>query len=153
MPTVMLESDPSFPDRTRALLNGASAQLFERLNTSIERLLALQCTHIVVCCVTMHALISELRQEYRKPIISLVDVVIDEIQARGERQLLFCSSGTRAMRVFERHPRWSEVERLVILPRDFDQKAIHQIIYAIKETGDADAHIDSAGNLLKLYDV
>jgi aspartate racemase len=153
MPMVMLVSDPTVPDRTDALRNGGRVELLDRLNTSIERLLALQCSNLVVCCVTMHALIPELRGEYRDRIISLIDVAIEEIRIRGERQLLFCSSGTRTMQVFERHPRWSEVEHLVVLPRDVDQETIHRFIYKIKRTGDADPHVDPAGSLLDHYGV
>lgn len=153
MPAVMLWSDPAVPDRTRALANGDSHTLLDYLASAVGALVELQCSPIVVCCVTMHALVPELPPERRERILSLVDVVIEQIRRRDERQLLFCSSGTRAMQIFERHPRWPDVERLVVLPEPDDQKAVHDLIHAIKGNGDAGRHLDVAGSLLRKYGV
>jgi aspartate racemase len=151
MPAVVLFSDPRVPDRTAALANDTSHVLLDCLQTSVEQLLGLGCSHVVVCCVTMHAVIPELSEVLRERIVSLIDVAIDEVIASGERQVLFCSSGTRRMRLFERHPRWRSVERLVRLPDPADQERIHGWIYDIKRTGDARPHVAAATALLEKY--
>ena len=153
MPAVMLWSDPAVPDRTRALADGGRPALGRHLAAAVGALLELECSRIVVCCFTMHAALPELPPEYRERIVSLVDVAIEQIGRRGERQLLLCSSGTRAMRLFERHPRWAEVESLVAMPRSSDQESVHRLIHAIKQSGDADAHVGAAGALLGKYAV
>jgi aspartate racemase len=153
MPAVIVSSDPAVPDRTQALVNGTSAVLLECLSASVRQLLDLHCSHVVVCCVTMHAVFPRLPRVLRDRIISLIDVAIDQIRARGERQLLFCSSGSRAVRVFEQHPRWEDVAHLVLLPEPRDQETIHQFIYAIKRTGRAGRHLRPTGALLEKYGV
>src|SRR3977135_3492182 len=51
---VVLYSDPSFPDRTEALLAGADAVLLEKLIEALEYLRCLSVSRIVICCVTIH---------------------------------------------------------------------------------------------------
>ncbi len=153
MPAVFLVSDPTVPDRTQALVNGTSELLLDRLRTTVEQIVALRCSRIVVCCVTMHAVLPGLPEDLRRRIVSLIDVVIDQVRARGERQLLFCSSGTRATNIFERHPRWPEIEPLMIRPRPDDQAAIHSFIYRIKRDGNARRFVRAAGELLDTYGV
>jgi aspartate racemase len=153
MPAIVMLSDPDVPDRTDALANGGAAALLDRLGRSMHQLIALHCSHAVVCCVTMHAVVPQLPAALRERIVSLVDVAIERIRAAGESQMLFCSNGTRAMRVFERHARWAEVARLVVLPEAADQERIHAFIQAIKRTGDAEPFVHLAGALLETYGV
>src|SRR5581483_10684397 len=67
--------------------------------------------------------------------------------------LMFCTSGTRQMRIFERHARWREMEPFVVLPDDDDQQAIHRLIYAVKGKGDVQGSIDGVSRLLRKYGV
>jgi aspartate racemase len=153
MPTVILSSDPSVPDRTTAFQNGTQDHLRDRLRGSIQQLVQLRCTRIVICCVTMHGVLEDLEPDLRAPVTSLIDVAIDDVRARGERQLLCCSSGTRERRVFQRHRAWASIEPLVVLPDAGDQAAIHTMIYDIKRTDNTHAALPAVGALLEKYRV
>jgi aspartate racemase len=153
MPAVLLVSNPAIPDRTAALARGARAVLRAPLQATVEQLIAQQCTRIVICCVTMHAVIADLPVACRSRILSLIDVAIDEIRARGERQLLMCSQGTRDLGLFDAHPSWPRVASLVVMPDRDDQASIHRMIHELKRTGDAGPHLEPAGLLLAKYGV
>jgi aspartate racemase len=47
-------------------------------------------------------------------------------------RLLLATTGTRAARLFERHPRWSELAPWLRLPDDWDQAALHEWLYRLK---------------------
>src|SRR2546428_3051912 len=55
MPRLVLWSDPSFPDRTTALLDGRSDVLAGHLEHAIPQCDAMGAGQGVICCVTVHA--------------------------------------------------------------------------------------------------
>ena len=152
-PKVIMYSDPTFPDRTEAILAGRSVELVERLVSMLRALSYLGATRTVVCCVTMHALFKELPVDLRTRIISLVDVIYDEIIRSPERRLLICSKGTRQLGLFESHENWPATREYIVLPNDEDQDLIHKLIYQVKVLRDVNELAPAFKSLLRKYRV
>src|SRR6185503_10034553 len=100
---VVMYSDPSFPDRTEALLAGADAVVLEKLIEALQCLRRLNVSRIVICCVTIHHLLPKLRADLREPIWSLPDLIFRQVSLSRERHLLLCSSGSRKLGLFQNH--------------------------------------------------
>lgn len=132
-PAVVLLSDPGLPDRTEALLNGRSEALQQALTRALQQLDEMGAAEIVICCVTAHQLLPQLPEPLRRRVRSLVTEILTETAARGERQLLLCSTGSRLLGVYHQHPLWSRVAPLIVWPSDRDQQEVHRLIYRIKE--------------------
>lgn len=131
-PAVVLLSDPSVPDRIECLMNGLSHLLVERLENSIRQLDRLQVTHILICCLTIHRVLPMLHRNLKRKILSLVELVLSSVIQSGRRHLLLCTSGSRAMQLFESHELWREASQNVVMPSSMDQQAVHKLIYRIK---------------------
>jgi aspartate racemase len=131
-PLVVLLSDPAFPDRTQTFIDGDIAALVSMLGRRLAQLYALGAGRVVLGCVTLHYALPLLPPELRGRVLSLVDVALTEAAKSGRRQLLLCSSGSRAARVFEGHEKWSRVEGRIVLPDEEDQRFIHSMLYRYK---------------------
>jgi aspartate racemase len=139
-PSVILLSDPGFPDRTETLLDGGEDILLGRLRTSLDQLLTLGATRIIICCTTMHHVLSRLESGQRVKILSLVDVIMGRLLSGGGRRLLLCTEGSRRVRLFESHPLWARVAPYVVMPREADQRRVHGMIYELKSNRRSAAH-------------
>jgi aspartate racemase len=136
MPAVYLYSDPTFPDRSVALLGGpGNVEIAGKLQQALGQLLALDVSRIVICCITLHAWLPALPSAIRERVISLVNVIMTQIQHSHQAHVLLCSSGTRRAGIFERDPKWRSVCDRVILPDEEDQASVHQLVYHIKNHG------------------
>ncbi|HEV2146579.1 MAG TPA: aspartate/glutamate racemase family protein [Longimicrobiaceae bacterium] len=154
LPVVMLYSDPTFPDRSESFLAGRPDALLARLTAALGELEALGVDRVVICCVTLHHLLPRLPARLSGRVVSLVDVACDELERRERPHLLVCTAGTRAMRVFESHPRWERVRHLVRLPEAADQQRVHDWIYGVlKRGGDREAAVCFLRGLLARYEV
>jgi aspartate racemase len=138
-PLCLLLSDPTFPDRTTAILAGETGPLVERLTRALQDLLDLGANRIVIACVTVHHVLSEVPEPLRKKVVSLLDLFADEILAAPRPRLLLATTGTRTARIFESHERWPEIAPWVIFPGEDDQRQLHDHLYRMKkgEPGDA----------------
>jgi aspartate racemase len=132
MPAVVLLSDPSVPDRTECFVNGLSHLLIERLENSIRHLVRLNVTHIVICCLTIHRVLPMVQGNLKRTILSLVELVLSAVIQSDRRHLLLCTSGARAMQLFESHELWRKASRNIVMPSSIDQQAVHKLIYRIK---------------------
>lgn len=131
-PIVLLYSDPTFPDRTEALLAGAHQALLDQLLVALNDLYARGVAEIVICCFTIHYFVPELPIHLRERVTSLIDVVFDALAEQPQPSLLICTTGTRELMLFQQHPRWPELQPWIVLPDAADQAEIHRLIYAIK---------------------
>lgn len=153
-PNVVLLSDPSFPDRTDAFLAGRGEEVLRPLVEALERLTALGATRIVICCVTAHHLLPLVPAELRSRVISLLDVVFEQVCREGGRHLLVCSSGSMRLGLFQKHVRWAEAARHIVLPSEADQEVIHRdLIYPMKTDTDLTKRVPLLRSLLKRYGV
>jgi aspartate racemase len=134
-PKCILYSDPSFPDRTQAILRGDTRELSERLARALAALRGLGAERTIIACVTIHHILPEIAAGLRDSVISLTDLIISEILARPRPLLLLCTSGTRAARIFEASPRWHLVRDRVSPLDETDQEDLHRWIYRIKTNG------------------
>jgi aspartate racemase len=131
-PDCVLLSDPSFPDRTKAILAGDTRELARRLAASLQELLRLEVDRIVIACVTIHHVLPQVPEPLRQRVISLLDLMADGILAAPRPRLLLATTGTRTARIFESHERWDEISPWVVCPGEDDQHALHEWIYRLK---------------------
>lgn len=148
---MVLLSDSTFPDRTEALRSGYEDLLLEHLTTRLETLIAAGCSQIIICCMTIHALLPSLRRDLREAVVSLADILMQEALKQRGRYLLLCSQGTRETRLFETHPLWSRASEQIIMPDDDDQMRIHKSIYKTKTEPCSDSVSEMLWGLLEKY--
>jgi aspartate racemase len=132
LPTLLLLSDPTIPDRTEALLNDRRADLAAEAAIRGNRLLEAGATKLIFCCITLHSVFDLLPPTIRSRVISLVDLIVDSVEVSSMKHLLLCTAGTRQARVFEQNERWNKSASRIVLLDDADQRALHSIIYRIK---------------------
>jgi len=136
-PIVIMYSDPTFPDRTEQFLQGSYEVLLERLIEALQFLSQMQVSQIVICCMTIHHLLPRLPPQLRALVISLLDVIFDNVVRTQQRHLLICTKGTRQLEMFQRHEQWELVRDYIVLPDENDQQTIHHdIIYQVKKNQD-----------------
>jgi len=153
-PAVVVYSDPRVPDRTESLLNGECEILLDSLVDVLNRLRELGASRIVICCVTLHYLLSRLYDDQRRDIISLLDVIFDGVLRTRDRHLLVCTNGTRKLGLFQMHPQWQLAQDQLVLPDEMDQQLIHhKIILGIKRNNPLADLLGSLDALLAKYQV
>lgn len=152
-PLVILLSDPAFPDRTQTFLNGDVGALVSMLGRRLAQLSALGANRVVLGCVTLHYALPLLPAELRGLVLSLVDVALTHAAKSDDRQLLLCSSGSRAARIFEGHEKWERVAGQVVLPDEEDQRFIHSMLYRYKVEVGAQPLLPHLDGLLEKYGV
>jgi aspartate racemase len=152
-PSVLLYSDPSFPDRTQSLLSGVDEDLLVQLAQALRRLLDFGVSKIVICCITIHHLLPKLPDELRQHVLSLLDVIFAEVASSRKRHLLICSTGSRRAQLFQSHPQWESVKDRIVLPDESDQDLIHAVIYQIKSECDVSELVPFLETLLLKYEV
>lgn len=153
MPACFVYSDPTIPDRTEAIANGSDELLISCFVEALERLDLFGVSKIVIPCITIHYFLPRVPVFLRNKIISLVDLILEEVFTRKESQLLLCTNGTLQGSIFQQHHLWGLVEEYIILPSDDDQKKIHNFIYQIKKEGVKESAIYFIDTLLEKYQV
>jgi aspartate racemase len=131
-PIVMLHSDPTFPDRTEALLSGDVQLLLARLTEALEFLCVMGASQLVICCMTIHYLLPQVPGVLRERVISLADVIFSSVESLKKKHLVICSSGTVRLGLLQRHPHWEQARDYLIFPSDAEQQHLHNLIYAMK---------------------
>lgn len=152
-PVVILYSDPTFPDRTDALLRGAYTDLLQRLHATVQKLYEDEVTDIIICCITLHYLLPMLPIYLRERIISLVDIIFAEIEQTQERHLMLCTRGTNQLRLFQNHRKGNIFAERVVMPDEDDQDLIHTCIYHLKNPKSVDLVLPVIESLLMKYGV
>lgn len=153
LPSIVLYSDPSIPDRTDCLLAGKEEVLLSILIERIESLLAIGATRIIVSCITFHYLLPKLPPTLAEKVISLTSVSLAEVIRRKERSLLLCTEGSRQMGIFDQDPKWIKAQPWVIKLDKEDQKLVHQFIYDIKRNQFPSRMEHSLKEMQNKYDV
>jgi len=152
-PLVVMYSDPSFLDRTEAILRGSHDILLTQLVEALNVLRELRVSRIVICCFTVHYLLPRLPDELRKLVTSLLDVVFAHVARHPKRRLLICTNGARRMELFQTHSQWELTKDNFVLPVESDQLLIHELIYQIKKNQDVRRLIPTLEKLLLKYEV
>ena len=131
-PVVVMYSDPTFPDRTEALLNGEAELLLGRLIEALEFLCVMGASQLVICCLTIHYLLPQVPSALRERIISLTDIIFSSVESLKKKHLVICSSGTARLGLLQRHSRWEQAQNYFIFPSDAEQQQMHDLIYEVK---------------------
>jgi aspartate racemase len=152
-PVLILYSDPTFPDRTQAFFDNAQESISALLAERLEKLYQLGSTRVVLCCVTLHYTLPKLPAPLRNGIVSLIDVALGGVLKAQHRQLLLCSSGTRAARIFQEHEHWPRAADYIVWPDEADQRLIHRVLYQYKLADDSQPLIPHLGYLQDKYRV
>jgi aspartate racemase len=150
-PVCILLSDPTFPDRTEAILSGSTRVLAWRLEEALQTLLDLGADSIVIACVTAHHVLPQVSGHLRCRVLSLLDLVADEVRAAPRPRLLLATNGTRTARIFESHESWSEIEPWTLFPCDEDQRTLHDCLYRLKSGTPGDSCIAWLKTLPRRY--
>lgn len=137
-PACVLLSDPRIADRSELLASHGAARLGARVAEDLERLVTMNATQLVVCCVTAHAVFPLLPETLRSKLVSLVSLALDEVsRCDGEAtHVVVCTRGARITQVFEAEPAWRQLGGRVQLLDDADQRQAHDQISLLKRTGD-----------------
>ena len=152
-PRVILYSDPTMPDRTEAILTGRDEALAARLSDVLRWLESQQVTTVVICCVTIHYLVPRLPAPLRARVLSLVDVILEEVLQRRRRYLLLCTTGARASGAFDDHPLWDRARPWIVMPSAEDQRRVHDLIYRLKRNRPLDETRPCLDALVAGYEV
>lgn len=153
-PQVIVYSDPTFPDRTQALLRGEEALLLDRLIKVLGQLHHLNATKIIICCITAHYLLPKLPPELRESIICLVDIILTEVISQKSTYLLLCTTGAKQLEIFSKNPLWEKAKTHILFPNETDQEAVHEMIYTLKtNVRSKQVAFDFIQHLVKKYEV
>lgn len=153
-PTVIMLSDPTFPDRTDEFLAGSHQVLLDRLMEALKKLRQAGATQTVMCCVTIHYLLNRLPDDLREGLISLLDVIFENVARSQKKHLLICSNGTRKLELFQTHGQWEQVKDRIVWPDENDQNRLHyDFIYQIKKNPDIGEMAPFFESLLVKYKV
>jgi len=153
-PSVILYSDPSFPDRTEIIRAGRDRELLELTQSALDKLCGMGVARIVMACITIHHLVPQLRPDLRRKIISLPEIIISRLSETKQRHLLIASNGTRSTRIFENHPGWAAAAAYGVWPDEVDQQVIHERIYReIKANGRVESFVLLLEDLCAKYKV
>jgi aspartate racemase len=152
-PRCLLLSDPTFPDRTEAILRGETGELARRLGEAVASLLEQGAARVVVACVTIHRVLPELPESLRRHVVSLVDLAVEELLADPRERLLLATTGSRRGGVFTAHPRWSAVAGDLRDLEPADQEALHDRLYRLKRGEPPEAAIPFIEELESRYGV
>tara|TARA_B100000678_G_scaffold141023_1_gene117593 strand:- start:724 stop:1434 length:711 start_codon:yes stop_codon:yes gene_type:complete len=150
-PRVVLWSDPEVLDRTDAIENSHVDELGRAIERSVEALLGVGAARVLVACVSAHSAFGALPVRLATRCVSLVNLVFDEVASLRTNHLLLTTRGTHQARVFESHPRWSELGKHFTLldPAHLDE--LHGQIYALKAGGAPDSAMLTIRGLLDAY--
>ncbi len=133
MPACILYSDPKFPDRTAAIAGYSDEILINLLIEILEKLSQLGAEKIVIACTTIHYFLPRIPAQLSAKVISLIDLVIQEVFQSKKQHLMLSTPAARDAGIFQQHPEWSLVEQYIKFPDDEDQNVLHQFIYQIKQ--------------------
>lgn len=153
-PIVLMYSDPTFPDRTEAFVEGSSHGLVEQLSRALATLCDQGASRIVICCITIHYLLPQLSPYLRGKVVSLLDVIFAHLEKARTKHLLLCSSGSSKMKLFQNHSQWERLQDYIVVPDAHDQDLIHrEIIYPIKRNYELGKLTPLLESLLEKYRV
>lgn len=152
-PACILYSDPGFPDRTATIASGLDEPFVSSLLKALETLSQLGSSKIVIACITSHHFLPQLPPQLRDKVISLVDLIVEEILHTKKRTLLLGTSGMYKAAIFQQHVQWAAVHQYITIPAKEDQTRIHKVIYQIKKNCIDDTLMSFLTTLVQKYAV
>lgn len=127
---VIVDSDPSIPDRTDALIRGGPSPL-PGLLASARRLVVAGAAIICMPCNTAHVYFRAVQEEFDVPIVHMVEETASVVAGRGDRSIgLLATAGTVASGVY--HQVFLRHGLQVITPPPACQRRVSEAIALIK---------------------
>ena len=124
---IVIDNDPTLPDRTGALLRGTESP-GPGLCAMARRLEAAGAEVLAMPCNTAHAFIEEIRSSVRIP---MVDMIEETATAIGRPRVgVLASNGTIETGLYQRVLKSHGIEAIVPEPKD--QAVVMNVIFAIK---------------------
>lgn len=126
---ILIDNNPSIPDRTAAIL-GLGESPVPSLSESAQTLIRAGADFLVMPCVTAHYYYDQVAESLPIPMLNLVDEMIDEVKVRHpkvKRTGLMATTGTITGHVFDR-----KIERAglsLVIPEGDNQNRLMQAIY------------------------
>ncbi len=148
-PALVLHSDPGISARTPATMDTRDSAVLARMTAGLTSLLDAGCEDIVMCCMTLHHLLPRVPREIRRHVVSVLDVIVDEIAAAEGRHLMLCSRDSRELRLFERHPRWARAAGHVAFAGIEESRAFQEAIQDVKVNRGPERALEWIGRQLK----
>lgn len=152
-PACVLESQPAVPDRTAAILDGRLEALTAEITRGLERLVTAGADRLLIACVTAHRVVPAIPRSLRRRLISLLDLMFEELAVQPRPLLLLATDGVRASGLLQDHPAWTRASDRLVLPDGDDQKRIHRRIYDLKACAPAPDALPWLDALGRRYDV
>jgi len=132
-PKVYLISDPlNKPGGQILTVDQCNTLLLTALKENIRYLELLSPDFIVICCLSAHALLPQLSIENRRSILSLVDILIQEMIIRKKSYVLFSASTERQLKILERHEKWDMIANQISFVSKKEQAEIDHVICDVK---------------------
>jgi aspartate racemase len=136
---IVVDNDPSVPDRTEAILSANTEPVVEKLTAMARRLEAAGADFLVVPCNTAHYFLDRVRPAVSVPFLDMIGETVDAILQRhpGTRRVgLLATTGALRTRLY--HDRCASAGLSVVEPNEDSQQAVMAAIHAVKSAG-ADA--------------
>lgn len=131
-PRVVIDSDPTVPDRTTQILGGTDT-ITDRLKATCERLVDLGADVLACPCNTAHYFLRNFSTELPVPLVSIIDAEISAALAASgpaKRAWLTCTTGTLETRLYQDAAEVAGLDLAIPTASEFDR--FMDIIDAIK---------------------
>lgn len=134
---MIIYSHASMPDRTTAILNNDTAELYSKLLLDAKSLENLGADYIAIPCNTSHYFVDKIQKEISIPIINMIGETVATIQEKGTKVGILATDGTIKTQLYQKACK--EAGLIPVIPSDKCQKLVMKIIYdGIKDGGAID---------------
>ncbi len=128
---VIIMSDPTIPDRTKAILEDGEDPLPYMIDIA-NRLIKAGAHFIVIPCNTAHFFVKEIKKAIDVPIISIIDATLKRVKDKGfSSALLFATDATVSTGLYEENAKKWGIK--VYTPDKENQKLIMKAIRLVKK--------------------
>lgn len=124
---ILIDNDPSVPDRTKAIVTGSNKPA-EHISRNIQKLAAQGAEIFIVCCNTSHYFFNEIVDKTKADIINMTSVAAEFSAKKGLKRIcVLATTGTIQSSVYKNALEQFGIE--AVNPSAFGQKQIMNVIY------------------------
>lgn len=128
---VLVDIDPTVPDRTRAIVSGNTEELIAHLAANARGLAAQGAELLAVACNTAHTVLPELQAKTTVPFVNMIEETVNVASARSSRCVgLLATDGTLAAGLYTES--LAARGRTVLVPDAAEQQELMKVIYQVK---------------------
>lgn len=129
-PPIISYNNSQIPDRTESLLKDGGSKFVEEIIRTGNVLIDFGADILVMPCNTAHARYKEIQSRLSKPLINMVECVLDVVQKKRGKVAILGTTGVVLERLYEKE---CDVRKLRYYTLDAkDQKRVMEAIYLIK---------------------